>query len=120
MEPLPSALINRRKVEEVFRNLVSNAIKFMGDQPRPRIEIGAKRLPHEYHLFVRDNGIGIEPQYHEKIFDLFYRPERIGEGTGIGLSIVRGSVKDLGGKVWVRSQLGKGNTFWFSVPKDST
>lgn len=113
----PTLFVCERRVEEIFENLISNAIRYMGEQEKPLIEIGVQEKLHEYHFFVRDNGIGIDPKYHDKIFEPFYRLEKVGKGAGIGLTIVKGFVKDAGGKVWVESQVSKGSTFWFSLPK---
>lgn len=119
-EPLPRLYLNKRKFEEVVRNLISNAIKYMGDSDDPYIEVGAVDKVHEHHFYVRDHGIGIEKKYHEKIFGLFVRHELVGQGSGIGLSIVRGFVEDMGGKVWIDSKPGAGSTFWFSLLKETS
>ncbi|MCA9392258.1 HAMP domain-containing histidine kinase [candidate division WWE3 bacterium] len=118
VEPLPRIYSSRRKFEEVMRNLFSNAIKYMGSSENPYIEIGVVDKEKEYDFYVKDHGVGIDKKYHDKIFELFVRHENIGEGSGIGLSIVKGFVEDMGGKVWVNSRIGGGSTFWFSVPKE--
>ncbi len=117
VEPLPRLYMNRRKFEEILRNLMSNAIKYIGDAKEPLIRIGAYDRDDEYHFYVKDNGIGIDKKDFDEIFKLFVRKTDMGEGSGIGLSIVKGFVEDMGGRVWVESELGKGSTFWFSVPK---
>ena len=117
VEPLPRLYLHKRKFEEVARNLISNAIKYMGDTKDPLIKFGAEDYPGEYHFYVMDHGIGIDRKYFGKLFNLFSRLTSIGEGSGIGLSIVKGFVNDMGGQVWIDSELGKGSTFWFSLPK---
>ena len=103
---------------EVFQNLVDNAVTFMDTQSEPRIEIGAWRNGSEVRCFVRDNGLGIEPRYHEKVFGLFERLNASVEGTGIGLALVKRIVEVHGGKIWVESAgLGHGSTFWFTLPQ---
>ena len=101
-----------------YRNLLSNAIKFMGDQSEPRIEIGTTDVNEEDKpiFFVRDNGIGIDPEYHERIFGLFNRLDASTEGTGIGLTLVRRIIEVHGGRIWVESQPGAGATFLFTLP----
>jgi signal transduction histidine kinase len=102
---------------EVMQNLISNAIKFMGDQPAPQIEIGYAGLDQDGNpiIFVRDNGIGVEQQYHERIFGLFNRLDPSIEGTGIGLTLVKRIVEIHGGRIWVESQPGSGSTFFFTL-----
>ncbi len=102
---------------EVYQNLIDNAVKFMGRQPEPRIEIGVRHEGKEAVCFVRDNGIGIDPKYHENVFGLFNRLDPYGEGTGIGLALVRRIVEVHGGKIWVESGgAGQGSTFYFILP----
>jgi signal transduction histidine kinase len=89
----------------------------MGDQPNPQIEIGVRNQSGEPIIFVKDNGIGIEPQYQTKIFGLFEKLDPTVEGTGIGLALVKRIVETHGGKVWVESEgLGQGSTFCFTIP----
>lgn len=104
------------RVTVVFKNLISNAIKYMGEQNNPMIEVGCEELQKEYKFFVRDNGIGIDPRYQEKVFDLFQTLDK-GKGTGIGLAIVKKIVESHGGRVWVESVPGQGSTFYFTHPK---
>jgi signal transduction histidine kinase len=104
---------------EVLQNLLDNAAKYMGDQPDPRIEIGQRGEDAERGqliFFVKDNGIGIAPEYHERIFGLFNKLDPKSEGTGIGLALVKRIVEVHGGRVWVESELGKGSTFFFTLP----
>ena len=101
----------------MLQNLVDNAVKFMGDQPEPRIEIGMRNQDDQVVCFVRDNGMGIHPRYHEKVFGLFDRLDAASEGTGIGLALVKRIVEVHGGKIWIESE-GKGNgtEFCFTIP----
>ncbi len=115
---LPTVLGDRVRLREVLENLVENACRFMGDQPSPRIEIGRRQDGGQTVLYVRDNGIGVAPEYHEKIFELFDRLNPQVEGTGIGLAIVRRVVEVHGGRVWVESDGdGTGSTFCFTLPE---
>jgi len=115
---LPAVYGDRQRLVEVLQNLVENATKFMGDQPEPKIEIG--RCGEEYGnpiFYVRDNGIGINPEYHVQIFGLFQRLDPKTDGTGIGLAIVKRIVEYHGGRIWVESEgIGKGTTFYFTLP----
>ncbi len=120
VEPLPRILVNQRKLEEVMRNLVSNAIKYMGPSKDPLIKLGAVDRADEYNFYVLDHGIGIDRKDYDKLFNLFSRLTTIAEGSGIGLSIVKGFVLDMGGRVWIESEVGRGSTFWFSIPKEET
>ncbi len=102
---------------EVFQNLIENAVKF-NDKALPEVEVGWK--PHRrdsYLLYVRDNGPGIEPDCLEIIFGIFEKLNPETEGTGAGLAICRRIVEEHGGKIWAESELGKGATFWFTIPK---
>jgi DNA-binding LacI/PurR family transcriptional regulator/signal transduction histidine kinase len=113
---LPTVHGDRARLVEVVQNLVDNACKFMGDQPQPRIEIGARQDGAEPVFYVRDNGIGIEPQYQDRIFGLFDKLDPQSEGTGIGLTLVKRIIETHGGKIWVESQPGEGATFYFTLP----
>jgi PAS domain S-box-containing protein len=106
------------RLVEVMQNLVSNAVKFMGNQPLPYIVIGLREYDRDGKpvLFVKDNGIGIEPQYHERIFGLFNRLDPAVTGTGIGLTLVRRIIEVHGGRIWVESEPGQGATFLFTIP----
>lgn len=115
---LPEVFADARRVGQIFSNLISNGIKFnRGDAPR--VEVGSlKNDAGETVFFVRDNGIGIDPEYHEKIFGVFQRLHRREEfeGTGAGLAIVKRAVEALGGRIWVESSPGDGTTFLFTLP----
>lgn len=116
--PLPRFMFNPVQLAQIFQNLISNATKFMGDQPQPRIEIGGKESNGGMEFYVKDNGIGIDPAYHEKVFAIFQRLQDVKvEGTGVGLPIVKKIVDLNGGKIWVESQKGKGATFFFWLPQ---
>ncbi len=113
---LPVVRGDRVRLIEVLQNLLDNAIKYMGDQPRPQIEIGSRRDDKEAICYVRDNGIGIEPRYHEKVFRLFGQLDQNVEGTGIGLALAKRIVEVHGGRIWVESAgLGQGSTFCFTI-----
>lgn len=116
MTDLPSIHGDRNRLIEVMQNLLDNAAKFMGDQPNPVIEIGAETTGDEVVFFVRDNGIGIDPKFHKKVFELFDKLNPRIDGTGIGLALVKRIVEVHGGKIWVESQLGQGATFYFTLP----
>lgn len=118
-ENLPRVYGDRQRLIEVFQNLIDNASKFMGEQPTPQIEIGCQdeTLPGELVTFyIRDNGIGIAPQFHERIFGLFNRLDPNVDGTGVGLALVKRIIEFHGGKIWVASDAGQGSTFFFSLP----
>jgi signal transduction histidine kinase len=107
---------NRQRLLEVLQNLVDHAVKFMGTQPTPRIEIGCRQAEKETVYYVRDNGVGIAPQYHDKIFGLFEWLEPEGDGTGVGLALVKRIIEVHGGRIWVESAgQGCGSTFCFTL-----
>jgi signal transduction histidine kinase len=113
---LPIVFGDRTQLREVFENLIVNATNYMGEQKFPLIEIG-KRDDIEPIFFVKDNGIGIEPEYHEKIFGLFEKLDPASEGTGIGLTLIKRIIEMHEGKIWVESDgLDKGSTFCFTIP----
>jgi PAS domain S-box-containing protein len=115
---MPTVYGDRARLVEAMQNLVDNACKFMGDQPHPRIEIGTQQDDGELVFYVRDNGIGIDPQYHEKVFGLFDKLDPASEGTGVGLALVKRIIETHGGRIWIKSE-GKGNgtTFLFTLPE---
>ena len=109
---------DRTRLVEVFQNLVDNAAKFMGDEPAPRVEIGVEHTGEDLVLFVRDNGIGIDPQLQPMLFGLFNKLDPETEGMGIGLALVKRILELHGGRIWVESEgLGKGTTFRFTLAK---
>lgn len=119
-EGLPKVRCDRVRAVEVLQNLLTNAVKFMGGQSEPAIQIGSSGLDEETGfpiLFVKDNGMGIDPQFHERVFGLFNRLSLEGEGTGIGLAIVKRIVEVHGGRIWLSSEgNNKGSTFFFTLP----
>jgi light-regulated signal transduction histidine kinase (bacteriophytochrome) len=114
---LPVVLGNRSQLHQVLLNLVGNAIKYRGERA-PRIAVGAERQGDSWIISVRDNGIGIDPAYHEQIFDIFRRLHARNEysGTGIGLAIARRIVEQHGGRIRIESESGRGSTFFVSLP----
>lgn len=119
--PLPTVVCDPTRMGELFKNLLSNAVKFNMSSV-PEIEIDLKEEKGFYLFSVKDNGIGIDPRYQAQIFGLFERlhPQEEFEGTGAGLAICKKIIEDCGGKLWVESALGKGSTFFFTLPqKDS-
>jgi signal transduction histidine kinase len=117
-ENLPVVHGDRPRLVEVMQNLIDNAAKFSIGQPDPQIEIGAGKKSDEHVFFVKDNGIGIDPAFHEKIFGLFNKLDPKGDGTGVGLTLVKRIIDVHGGRIWVESD-GKGNgcTFCFTLPE---
>jgi len=116
-DDLPVLYGDRVRLYEVLQNLIENAVKYIGDQPKPRIEIGAREDGDETVCFVRDNGMGIEARYHDKVFDLFDQLDPNAEGSGVGLALVRRIVQVHGGRIWVESEGPEtGSTFCFTIP----
>ena len=109
---------DRLRLKEVLVNLLENASKFVSGQERPQIHVDAYDDLDFVVVSVKDNGIGIEPDYHHKIFGLFEKLNPKLDGTGIGLAIVKRIVEVHRGRIWVESELGKGSTFFFSIPKN--
>jgi len=100
----------------LFQNLLENAIKYRTERP-PEVKVSVERLENEYRFAVADNGVGIDSQYHHKVFEVFKRLHgREIPGTGIGLAICRRVVERCGGRMWIESEVGKGSTFYFTLP----
>jgi PAS domain S-box-containing protein len=120
-DPLPTESVDEVQLAQLFQNLIGNALKFRGAGV-PRIHVSASEKPDHWQLTIADNGIGIEPQYFERIFMLFQRLHTMGEypGTGIGLAICKKVVERHGGTIWVASTLGEGSQFHFTLPKRGT
>jgi light-regulated signal transduction histidine kinase (bacteriophytochrome) len=117
---LPTVMGHRSELIELLLNLIDNALKYHGPEP-PRVHVSAERIGGEWRFSVRDNGIGIGPRYHERIFEIFTRLHGPHEfpGTGIGLAASRRIVHLHGGRIWVESELGKGSVFRFTIPESS-
>ena len=108
---------DRPRLEALWQNLLENAIKYLGDQPAPRVELGVEPGPAGPVFFVRDNGMGIDPRFQEKIFGLFDQLDPASEGTGLGLALARRIVELSGGRIWVESEgPGRGACFRFTLP----
>ena len=116
-DPLPTITSNPVELTQVFQNLIGNALTFKGER-KPEIHIGAQRQPGCWLLTVRDNGIGIDPQFADRIFLIFQRLHTREQypGTGIGLAICKKVVERHRGHIWVESQPGMGSTFCFTIP----
>ena len=119
-DKLPTIPCDEVQLAQLFQNLIGNALKFRKPDVAPAVHVGAAEQGAEWEFMVRDNGIGIEPQYFERIFMVFQRLHDKGEypGTGIGLAIVKKVVERHGGRIWVQSQPGAGTTFHFTMPKE--
>jgi len=114
---LPSVYGDNQRLVEVFQNLLDNAIKYMGNQTNPEITIGQNGEEDDKPIFfVKDNGMGIDFEHHERIFGLFNKLDAKSEGTGVGLALVKRIVEVHGGRIWIRSDAGKGSTFYFTLP----
>jgi PAS domain S-box-containing protein len=119
--PLPTVMAHPATLRQIVYNLVANGLKFVMPQTRPTVEIWAERQPGVVRVWVADEGIGIAPQYHKKIFGLFQRlhSHESYPGTGIGLALVRRGVERMGGRIGLESDLGKGSRFWFELKEAS-
>lgn len=123
-DKLPVVTADKKQIIQVFQNLIGNAIKFKKETELPKIHISAylDENNQEYVFSISDNGIGIEEQYTDRIFEVFKRLHTIDEyqGTGIGLAIVKRIIEHHGGHIWVESELGEGSTFYFTIPIEHT
>ncbi len=117
-DPLPVIIADGSQMTQILQNLMSNAIKFRGKSPI-HIHVSGENKSDKWVFSIRDNGIGIEPKNFERIFVIFQRLHKRDEyeGTGIGLAVCKKIIQRHGGKIWVKSELGKGSTFYFSIPK---
>lgn len=116
---LPTVTANPASLTQIIYNLLDNAIKYVEDDRKPKVTFNVHDRPQHWEFVIMDNGIGIDPQFFNKIFLIFQRlhNDDVYEGTGIGLSIVKKQVEHLGGKIWLKSEQGKGSTFYFTIPK---
>jgi len=118
---MPTVKCDRIKMNEVFQNLINNAIKFSSKDNKegPKVEVGYADAGEFHKFYIKDNGIGIDPKYHDEIFGIFRRLHTAEqyEGTGAGLSIVKKIIEDHGGNIWIESEPGKGATFNFTIPR---
>ena len=115
-EDFPAVHVDRMRIAEVLVNLITNSINYMGEQPRPKIEIGYRVDDGETVFFVQDNGIGIDKSQHERVFELFYKVDKSSKGTGAGLAIVKRIIVVHGGRIWIESEKGKGCSVCFTLP----
>ena len=118
VKPLPSIMANKTLINQVFLNLINNALKYCSKE-KSQIEVGARETVGKWTFYVRDNGIGIDAKNLNKIFIIFQRLHSKTEypGTGIGLAVCKKIIETHGGKIWAESQVGKGSTFYFTIPK---
>ncbi|MGF7118572.1 PAS domain-containing sensor histidine kinase [Methanobacterium oryzae] len=123
-DSLPIVIADDKQIQRVFQNLILNAIKFKKPNEPPKIHVSSTKDEenNEYVFSISDNGIGIEKQYFDRIFAIFQRLHTREEyaGTGIGLSVVKRTIERHGGRIWVESEVGKGSTFYFTIPSEST
>jgi signal transduction histidine kinase len=114
-----AVLADANGLTQALKNYLDNAVKFTRNVPQPRIEVGATETLTNCVLWVRDNGIGFDLKYHDRVFDIFQRlnPPEDYPGTGIGLAIVRKAMERMGGRAWAESQIGTGATFYLEIPK---
>ena len=119
-ESPPLVLCDRTRLYQIFSNLIGNAVDHMGFRPDARIHVEVEEEPEHHHLVVRDNGVGIDPAHHERIFEIFQSlgPRSDGgRGTGVGLAIVKKIAETHGGRVWVESAAGAGAAFHVLLPR---
>ena len=115
---LPVVYGDRQRLSEVMQNLIENGAKFMGEQKNPKITIGVRMSEGEKICFIKDNGLGIKPRYHEKVFGLFEQLDQKIDGTGIGLTLVKRIIETHGGRIWVESKgKNRGTSVCFSLPE---
>ena len=119
IDPLPEVRGDAAMLRQVWTNLLDNALKFTRPRPCARIGVGARSEPAEHVLFVRDNGVGFDTRFADKLFGVFQRLHGRGEfeGTGIGLASVRRIIARHGGRAWAESAVDQGTTIYFSLPK---
>lgn len=120
-EKMPTITANRTELVRLFQNLITNSIKYRSPDRPPDVKIGWRRQGNEYLVWIKDNGMGIAPEQHERAFLIFQRlvPKEAYEGTGIGLAICKKIVEQTGGKIWIESEVGQGCTFFMTFPASS-
>jgi PAS domain S-box-containing protein len=118
VEPMPEVTADKSLMVRIFQNLIGNAIKFRADGRRPEITLGAKDLETHWLITVKDNGIGIDQRHHERVFVIFTRIGQKKQGVGLGLALCKRIVERHGGRIWFRSAVGEGTTFFFTLPKE--
>jgi signal transduction histidine kinase len=111
----PRVMANEAALTQCISNLLDNAVKFVSPDVTPRVRVWAETRENSVRLFFEDNGIGIEKEAHDKIFEIFERLSKNYEGTGIGLAVVKKAAERMGGTVGVESEPGKGSTFWLKL-----
>ena len=116
---LPAVIADRARLRQVFQNVIANALKFRAKDRPPVIRVTSEERPREWRVFIDDNGIGVEPQYRERVFVIFQRLHSRAEyaGTGIGLAICRRIVEAHGGRIWIEDKEGPGTRFVLALPK---
>jgi len=117
VDRLPMIRADPTQIAQVFQNLIANALKFCGPGP-PLVIVSSERLSDAWLFRVRDNGIGIDPRFHDQVFETLRRlhTHEEYEGTGIGLAVCKKIVQRHGGRIWVESEIGRGSTFLFTIP----
>lgn len=117
VEPLPTLEVVPQQMMQVFQNLIGNALKFRSQAPL-EIQIGARKAENEWHIWVKDNGIGFDMEHAERVFQIFHRLHKrsVHAGTGIGLPICKRVIEQHGGRIWAESTVGEGSTFHFTLP----
>lgn len=115
-DPLPTVMADEWQLVQLFQNLVNNAIRYR-NQDSPRVHVSVEQKANEWVFSVSDNGVGIESQYFDRIFQVFQRLRNKNDsGSGVGLAVCRKIVERHGGRIWVESEIGKGSTFYFTIP----
>ena len=118
VETLPVAVAYQQELRQLFLNLISNALKFRKTDTQAKIKISARQKNNEWEFAIEDNGIGIDEKFADKVFIIFQRlhPQNTYEGTGIGLAYCKKIVELHNGRIWFKSTLGEGTTFFFTIP----
>ncbi|KAF5434802.1 Signal transduction histidine kinase [Candidatus Methanophagaceae archaeon] len=115
-DDFPSVCVDRMRIVEVLVNLITNSIKYMGEQRQPKIDMGYRVDGKTPVFFVQDNGMGIDKSQHETVFELFHKVDSSSNGTGAGLAIVKRIIEVHKGRIWIESEEGKGCTVCFTLP----